>query len=133
MSTRTYVVDGGCIGRNPSGEGVYFSVAEVLPGGGAVHYTEREINRAYQTNNHAEYLAVEAALGWVLLHGPERAIILSDSKLVVEQLNGRWGVHQPDLQALHRRISALWVQVAAATALELKWHSRKNSVAVLGH
>jgi ribonuclease HI len=59
------------------------------------------------TNNIAEYLAVIEGLEAVQDWSPDRLQVYLDSKLVVEQLNGRFRVRQPRLQPLHRRAAEL--------------------------
>lgn len=51
-----------------------------------------------RTNNFAEYSAVIAGLQYVVDHnlGP-KVLVRMDSKLVVEQLSGRWKIKHPDL------------------------------------
>ena len=62
-----------------------------------------------QTNNYAEYMAVIRALEWCLDHRlTDRPISLyMDSKLVVEQVSGRWKVKEPTLRPLVARVREL--------------------------
>ena len=53
-----------------------------------------------QTNNVAEYTAVVRAVGLGLELGARRLELLLDSKLIVEQLAGRWRVKDPKLRPL---------------------------------
>jgi ribonuclease HI len=53
-----------------------------------------------QTNNVAEYTAVVRAIGLGLELGARRLELLLDSKLIVEQLAGRWRVKDPKLRPL---------------------------------
>ncbi|KAA1252169.1 bifunctional RNase H/acid phosphatase [Mycobacterium simiae] len=79
--------------------------------------SKRAIGRA--TNNVAEYRGLIAGLDDAVQLGATEATVLMDSKLVVEQMAGRWKVKHPDLVALHaqaqalarrfRRISYSWV------------------------
>ncbi len=90
------------------------------------------------TNNQAEYrtliAALEAAIAHALEHGwpPERLSlsITSDSKLVVEQITGRWQVRQPQLRHLYRRARAL---LGRFGEVEITWRPRSEVAAVLGH
>jgi ribonuclease HI len=59
------------------------------------------------TNNQAEYEALIEGLKAVADWSPDRLEILLDSKLVVEQVNGRWKVKEPELQQLHRHAKEL--------------------------
>jgi ribonuclease HI len=53
------------------------------------------------TNNQAEYHALIDGLKAVAEWKPDRLDVFLDSKLVVEQVNGRWKVKEPDLKKLH--------------------------------
>jgi probable phosphoglycerate mutase len=53
-----------------------------------------------QTNNVAEYTGVVRALGLAAELGATRVELLLDSKLIVEQLSGRWRVKDAKLQPL---------------------------------
>ncbi|MDQ6878619.1 MAG: ribonuclease HI family protein [Candidatus Dormibacteraeota bacterium] len=59
------------------------------------------------TNNEAEYHALieglKAASDW----HPDRLEVYLDSKLVVEQINGRYRVKKAELQPLHKRAKEL--------------------------
>lgn len=59
------------------------------------------------TNNVAEYLALIDGLKKVAEWKPERVEAYLDSKLVVEQMEGRYRVKHPDLQVLHRKATQL--------------------------
>ena len=54
-----------------------------------------------QTNNVAEYTAVVRALGLAARLGAVEVHLLLDSKLIVEQLAGRWRVKDAKLAPLH--------------------------------
>ena len=60
-----------------------------------------------KTNNEAEYHALIEGLEAVRDWKPDRLEIYLDSKLVVEQMNGRYKIKAPELVPLHRRASAL--------------------------
>jgi ribonuclease HI len=61
------------------------------------------------TNNVAEYTAVLHALEWLRHSGldPESISFKLDSKLVVEQLSGRWKIKDPNLASLAAKIQSL--------------------------
>jgi ribonuclease H / adenosylcobalamin/alpha-ribazole phosphatase len=73
----------------------------------------------FATNNVAEYRALIAGLDDAVKLGATEADVFMDSKLVVEQMSGRWKVKHPDLIELHAearklasrfdRISYAWV------------------------
>ena len=55
------------------------------------------------TNNQAEYRAVIAALERALEIGADRAILFSDSELVVKQIKGYYRVKKDVLKPLHSK------------------------------
>ena len=59
------------------------------------------------TNNVAEYLAAVEALRQALELGATDLVLRSDSRLLVEQLSGRWRVKNPTLIRLHEEARAL--------------------------
>ncbi len=59
------------------------------------------------TNNVAEYRAVVAGLERALELGATSVSIRSDSRLLVEQLAGRFRVKNPTLQVLHHQVRTL--------------------------
>lgn len=59
------------------------------------------------TNNEAEYHALIEGLKAVTEWKPDRLELYLDSRLVVEQVSGRYKVKKPELQALCRRATEL--------------------------
>ena len=53
-----------------------------------------------RTNNYAEYSGLLGVLAWALEHGHRRLRVVSDSELMVKQIQGRYKVNSPDLKAL---------------------------------
>lgn len=66
----------------------------------------------HATNNVAEYSGLIAGLAAAADLGATEVSVFMDSKLVVEQMSGRWKVKHPDLQRLYRQA------VSAAMAFE---------------
>lgn len=94
--------DGAARGNpGPAGLGVVIEDEQGLRLRGLCRY----IGRA--TNNQAEYLAVIEGLKAVADWQPERLEVYLDSKLVVEQLGGRYRVKNGTLAPLHRQASEL--------------------------
>ena len=60
-----------------------------------------------QTNNVAEWTGVVEALKLAQRLGAQRVDLLLDSKLIVEQLHGRWRVKDAKLQPLHAESKAM--------------------------
>jgi probable phosphoglycerate mutase len=65
----------------------------------------------HRTNNYAEYSGLLACLQWALDHGKHRLRVVSDSELMVKQIQGKYKVNSPDLRPLweeaRRRIGQL--------------------------
>ena len=65
----------------------------------------------HRTNNYAEYSGLLACLAWALEHGYRRLRVVSDSELMVKQIQGKYKVNSPDLRTLweeaRRRIGRL--------------------------
>ncbi|HEU0244567.1 MAG TPA: ribonuclease HI family protein [Candidatus Limnocylindrales bacterium] len=61
----------------------------------------------HQTNNVAEWTGVVEALKLARRLGAERVDLFLDSKLIVEQLHGRWRVKDAKLQPLHAEAKAM--------------------------
>ncbi len=59
------------------------------------------------TNNVAEYTAAIRGLERARELGATRALLRSDSRLLIEQLAGRWKVKNPTLQLLHHEARSL--------------------------
>jgi probable phosphoglycerate mutase len=59
------------------------------------------------SNNVAEYNGMIAGIGAALEREPAAIHVRMDSKLVVEQMTGRWKIKHPDMQALARRAHEL--------------------------
>lgn len=60
-----------------------------------------------QTNNHAEYRGLIAALRWAIEHEVEAFEVRSDSQLMVRQMEGRYRVKSAALRPLYEEASAL--------------------------
>ena len=90
--------DGGSRG-NPGPAG-YGSVVWSADHSTVLAESKQAIGRA--TNNVAEYRGLIAGLEEAAKLGATEVEVLMDSKLVVEQMSGRWQVKHPDLDALHQ-------------------------------
>ena len=95
--------DGGSRGNpGPAGYGaVVFSAdrSQVL--------AERRASLGVATNNVAEYNGLIAALSAAADVGAREVAVRMDSKLVVEQMSGRWKVKHPDMIPLQRKAAEL--------------------------
>lgn len=73
------------------------------------------------TNNVAEYSGMIAGVERALAIAPEAALrVRMDSKLVVEQMSGRWRIKNPDLAVLATRARDL----LGGTPVEFEWVPR---------
>jgi len=59
------------------------------------------------TNNQAEYMAIIAGLEKAVGAGAKRVTVKSDSKLVVEQINGRYKIKNTALRPLYQKVVQL--------------------------
>jgi ribonuclease HI len=124
------VFDGGSKGNPGPGYGSFVIVQSEEP---VVH--ERIELGDWITNNEAEYLTLIRALERLLTlvndgKSDTSVTILGDSELVVNQVNGLWKIKKPELRVLRDRAVDLLRQFGHS---DVKWHSRINSVFVLGH
>ena len=55
----------------------------------------------HQTNNHAEYSGLLAALGYAVKHGYPALKVVSDSELLVKQIRGDYKLKSPELKVLY--------------------------------
>jgi broad specificity phosphatase PhoE/ribonuclease HI len=95
--------DGGSRG-NPGPAG-YGTVVFSADHGAVLAESKQSIGRA--TNNVAEYSGLIAGLEEAAKIGATDVDVSMDSKLVVEQMSGRWKVKHPDLAVLHQQATAL--------------------------
>src|SRR4051812_39258428 len=91
-------VDGGARGNpGPAGYGVY-----ITDGQGKM-LAELSEYLGHKTNNYAEYNGLLAALEFAVKHGHVRLQVVSDSELMVKQMNGVYKVRSPELKELYDR------------------------------
>ncbi len=98
--------DGGARGNpGPAGFGVYIQSHEGMV------IAELSEFIGFKTNNVAEYSGLLAALDFALQNGHPRLRVVSDSELMVKQIQGKYKVASPDLRPLFdeakRRIAKL--------------------------
>lgn len=121
MSRRLVVeADGGSRGNpGPAGYGAVVRDADT----GEV-LAERAASLGRATNNVAEYQGLLAGLRAAAELDPAAVDVRMDSKLVVEQMSGRWRVKHPDLQPLHAEGRAL---VRALPSVRFGWIPRERN------
>ncbi|HST67009.1 MAG TPA: bifunctional RNase H/acid phosphatase [Mycobacteriales bacterium] len=112
--------DGGSRGNpGPAGYGAVVRDADT----GEV-LAERAASLGRATNNVAEYNGLLAGLRAAASLDPESVEVRMDSKLVVEQMSGRWRVKHPDLQPLHAEGRRL---ASALPAVTFGWIPRERN------
>ena len=79
------------------------------------------------TNNEAEYHALIEGLNAVKDWDPDRLEVYLDSKLVVEQVNGRYRIKAPELLPLHRRASELLSQFKDHTVTHVEREKNRGA------
>lgn len=95
-------IDGGARGNpGPAGYGVVIEDELGRPVAALSEYLGR------QTNNYAEYSGLLAALNYAVRHGFKALKLISDSELMVKQINGQYKVSSPTLKELHDRAMKL--------------------------
>lgn len=132
MSRPTWwlVFDGGSKGNPGLGYGSY----RIRDGDGVWTDPVKRIYGQRVTNNEAEYTALTEGLAEIARRcGDPAAIaveIRGDSKLVIEQLSGRWKLRSPNLIPFYRNAS---LELSRFGEARMKWHPRDRSVELLGH
>ena len=76
------------------------------------------------TNNVAEYRALIAGLEEARRIGADEVDVRMDSKLIVEQMTGRWKVKHPGLAELHQQARAL---ASTFAAVRFSWIPREQN------
>ncbi len=84
-------------------------------------------NLGIRTNNYAEYQGVIAGLRHIETNWPGAEVLVRmDSKLVVEQLSGRWQIKHPELRELAQEA----IRIMRGLSVKLEWIPREqNSLA----
>lgn len=76
-----------------------------------------------KTNNEAEYSALITLLSEFKRRGAKVAAVRGDSKLVIEQMSGRWKVKEPRLQELHSEAKT----ISHGMTISYKWVAREQN------
>jgi broad specificity phosphatase PhoE/ribonuclease HI len=116
----TVEADGGSRG-NPGPAG-YGSV--VLDAATGEVLAERAAGIGRATNNVAEYQGLIAGLAAAVAVGATEVEVRMDSKLVVEQMSGRWQIKHPDMKPLAAEAKAL---VATLPRVRFTWIPRESN------
>jgi ribonuclease HI len=77
------------------------------------------------TNNDLEYLAVIYGIEYIRKYYPrDKALIISDSMLVVKQVNELWNINSHSLSILNKK-----VQNKLTNMIKIKWIPRSKNLA----
>ncbi len=121
-------VDGGVLGKNPSPNGVYWSVAIE---GGPEPVMLRRRSTEHHDNSDSEWLAVREALTYIVEHKLDQPVVIySDSRFVVQQFHGVYAIQQARHRAYYEACKNLAMQLPWVA---LKWVPRDKIVEKLGH
>jgi len=113
MKEITVFVDGACFG-NPGPGGIGVAFYEGKERGIPIRSLSEPLSQT--TNNVAEYSALIVALHTAInYYQGETILVLSDSQLVVEQVNGNWAVNDPKMVSLCREATHLFNQLPFCT------------------
>jgi len=114
--------DGGARGNpGPAGFGAVVTGAD-----GAVLAELSEFLGA-QTNNFAEYSGLLASLDFALKHGHRRLRVVSDSELMVKQIQGKYQVKSPGLLPLYQQAKKKIAQLEAFEIVHALRHKNKDA------
>ncbi|MGA1982100.1 MAG: ribonuclease HI family protein [Acidobacteriaceae bacterium] len=80
-----------------------------------------------QTNNFAEYSGLLASLDFALSHGHPRLRVISDSELMVKQIQGKYKVKSPGLRPLYELAKKKIAQLDAFEILHALRHKNKDA------
>lgn len=128
MSTLQLYSDGGSR-ANPGDSGLGIAGYHVSVDGHRECIFEKGVYLANCSNNFAEYLALIQALNYATSTDYKNIELYSDSKLVVEQVNGRWKVKSPDLKELaNAAIERVQNLKKGGAQVTLQWIPREKNV-----
>jgi probable phosphoglycerate mutase len=83
-----------------------------------------------RTNNFAEYSGLLAVLAWALEHGYKRVKLVSDSELMVKQIQGKYKVNSPDLKPLWQQARERIAKLASFEITHALRHKNKAADAL---
>lgn len=114
--------DGGARGNpGPAGYGAVFT------GPGGEPLAELSEFLGIRTNNYAEYSGLLGVLAYALQHGYRRLRVVSDSELMVKQIQGKYRVSSPDLKPLWQEAKNRIAQLEAFEISHALRHKNKDA------
>lgn len=128
MSTLQLYCDGGSR-SNPGPSGLGIAGYHISVDGIKECIFEKGLFIEDCSNNFAEYLALIQALNYASESDYKNVEVYSDSKLIVEQVNGRWKVKSKDLIDLaDRAIARIQMMRKEGKQVTLTWIPREKNV-----
>jgi len=119
--------DGGC--NNLTRKNGYASYA-VFQGEEKIAHQERKTYTELETSQEAEYRALLDAMQWMRENAQGKYCrILSDSQLIVMQVNGEWACRSENLRGYYCEAVELFNELK----IKLSWTPRAEIVKILGH
>ncbi|MBS1823372.1 MAG: ribonuclease HI family protein [Acidobacteria bacterium] len=114
--------DGGARGNpGPAGYGA------VLTGANGEPLAELSEFLGFRTNNFAEYSGLLGVLDYALEHGYRRLKVVSDSELMVKQIQGKYKVNSPDLKPLWQEAKSRIAKLDAFEISHALRHKNKDA------
>ncbi len=80
-----------------------------------------------QTNNFAEYSGLLASIDFALAHGHRRLRVVSDSELMVKQIQGKYQVKSPGLKPLYEQAKKKIAQLDGFEISHALRHKNKDA------
>ncbi len=120
-------VDGACEPINPGGTGSYGLViyrgdCQIYRGGNIIGSGENI------SNNVAEYAGLLALLEWCIVSQVKEPVwVFSDSKLLIEQMNGRWKAKHGRYFPLYQKANAVIDEHGLRSLLRYQWIPRQEN------
>ncbi|MBS1800269.1 MAG: reverse transcriptase-like protein [Acidobacteria bacterium] len=114
--------DGGARGNpGPAGYGA------VMTGPNGEPLAELSEFLGFRTNNFAEYSGLLGVLDYALEHGYRRLKVVSDSELMVKQIQGKYKVSSPDLKPLWQEAKSRIAKLEAFEISHALRHKNKDA------
>ena len=125
MNKKLIIFTDGASRGNPGHASYGFTISE--EGGKLIFEEGRYIG--IDTNNVAEYTAVLEAFKWIRenIKEPVEIKLFADSKLVAEQLSGKWKIKNANLKLIFEKIKTIEDQFDSVTYTHV--YREKNTIA----
>ena len=85
-------------------------------------------NLGITTNNEAEYWSVIHALNYASVMDFKEVKIISDSQLVIRQLNGEYATNEPRMKLLHDKVNSTIAANGSLNVVQFEWRERTDPI-----